>query len=126
MRESRTGPSDNVILGDGLAGDWGEAQGNYDELRFFTGLRPSEEIALVVTDYDAVQGVLSVTKDRVLGIDEDVTKPGEDRRIVLCPRAVAVIERQLHLRERLTRAGLIDYTRSQNPQRRTLACPPPP
>jgi hypothetical protein len=22
MRESRTGPSDNVILGDGLAGDW--------------------------------------------------------------------------------------------------------
>jgi integrase len=26
--------------------DWGEAQGNYDELRFFTGLRPSEQIAL--------------------------------------------------------------------------------
>jgi hypothetical protein len=22
--------------------DWGEARGNYDELRFFTGLRPSE------------------------------------------------------------------------------------
>jgi integrase len=36
--------------------DWGEAQGNYDELRFFTGLRPSEEIALVVTDYDAIHG----------------------------------------------------------------------
>jgi hypothetical protein len=42
MRESRTGPSDNVILGDGPAGDWGEAHGNYDELRFFTGLRPLE------------------------------------------------------------------------------------
>ncbi len=28
--------------------DWGEAQGNYDEFRFFTGLRPSEQIALVV------------------------------------------------------------------------------
>jgi len=27
--------------------DWGEAQGNYDEFRFFTGLRPSEQIALV-------------------------------------------------------------------------------
>jgi hypothetical protein len=26
--------------------DWGEAQGNCDELRFFTGLRPSEEIEL--------------------------------------------------------------------------------
>jgi integrase len=38
--------------------DWGEAQDNYDELRFFTGLRPSEEIALTVTDYDAGHGVL--------------------------------------------------------------------
>jgi hypothetical protein len=26
--------------------DWGEAQGNYDEFPFFTGLRPSEQIAL--------------------------------------------------------------------------------
>jgi hypothetical protein len=34
----------------------GESQGNYDELRFFTGLGPSEEIALVVTDYDAAHG----------------------------------------------------------------------
>ena len=54
--------------------DWGEAQGNYDELRFFTGLRPSEGIARFVTDYDAAHGVLSVTKARVLGIDKDVTK----------------------------------------------------
>jgi integrase len=67
--------------------DWGEGQGNYDELRFFTGLRPSEEIALVLTDYDPVHGVLSVTKARVHGIDKDVTKTGEDRRIALCPRA---------------------------------------
>jgi integrase len=28
--------------------EWGEAQGNYDEFRFFTGLRPSEQIALRV------------------------------------------------------------------------------
>jgi integrase len=89
--------------------DWGEAQGNYDELRFFTGLRPSEEIALTVTDYDAGHGVLSVTKARVLGIDKDVTKTGEDRRILLCPRAVAIIERQLRLRERLVREGRIDH-----------------
>ena len=52
---------------------------------------------------------MSITKARVLGIDKDVTKTGEDRRIVLCPRAVAVVERQLRLRERLTRAGLIDH-----------------
>lgn len=33
--------------------DWEEAQGNYDEFRLFTGLRPSEQIALVVADCDA-------------------------------------------------------------------------
>jgi len=89
--------------------DWGEAQGNYDEFRFFTGLRPFEEIALVVTDYDATHGILSITKARVNGIDKDVTKTGEDRRLVLCPRAIAVIERQLRLRDRLVRAGTIDH-----------------
>jgi hypothetical protein len=35
-----------------LCADWGNAIGNYDELRFFTGLRPSEQIALLVTDFD--------------------------------------------------------------------------
>jgi hypothetical protein len=39
------------------------------------------------TDYDAAHGVLSITKARVCGIDKDVTKTGEDRRIVLPPRA---------------------------------------
>jgi integrase len=102
---------DAEMLISAIQRDWGEAQGNYDELRFFTGLRPSEEIALVVTDYDAAHGVLSVTKARVLGIDKDVTKTGEDRRIRLCPRAIAVIERQLRLRERLAREGRIDHDR---------------
>ena len=32
--------------------------------------------------------VLSVTKARVYGIDKDCTKTGEDRRLVLCPRAI--------------------------------------
>jgi hypothetical protein len=36
----------------------------YDEFRFFTGLRPTEQIALLVTDYDARRAVLSVTKAR--------------------------------------------------------------
>ena len=58
---------------------------------FFSGLHPSEEIALVVTDYDAAHGVLSITKARVLGIDKDVTKTGEDRRIRLCRRAITVM-----------------------------------
>jgi integrase len=81
--------------------DWGEAHGNYEEFRFFTGLRPSEEIALTVSDYDRVNGVLSVTKARVDGIDKDCTKTGDDRRIKLCPRAVAILERQLQARARL-------------------------
>jgi integrase len=81
--------------------DWGEAHGNYEEFRFFTGLRPSEEIALTVSDYDRVNGILSVTKARVDGIDKDCTKTGEDRRIRLCRRAVAILERQLQVRTRL-------------------------
>ncbi|MDB6102662.1 MAG: phage integrase family protein [Gammaproteobacteria bacterium] len=81
--------------------DWGEAHGNYEEFRFFTGLRPSEEIAFTVSGYDRVNRVLSVTKARVDGIDKDCTKTGEDRRIQLCPRAVAILERQLQVRTRL-------------------------
>jgi hypothetical protein len=38
--------------------DWGEAQGNYDEFRFFTGLRPFEQIALALTE----NGIISINK----------------------------------------------------------------
>ena len=89
--------------------DWGDAYGNYDEFRFFTGLRPSEEVALLVSDYDAAHGVLSISKARVQGIDKNMTKTGEDRRIVLCPRAVAILEWQLQLRESAMRAGLVKH-----------------
>jgi len=88
--------------------DWGEAQGNYDECRFFTGLRPSEEIALRVSDFDEKHGTLSVTKARVQGI-ERTTKTGESRLIRLCPRAHAVIRRQLQLREELSHRGILSH-----------------
>jgi hypothetical protein len=52
---------------------------------------------------------LSVTKARVDGVDKDCTKTHEDRRIKLCRRAVAVIERQLRFRDRLTAKGLINH-----------------
>jgi hypothetical protein len=52
---------------------------------------------------------LSITKARVQGIDKDVTKTGNDRRIELCPRAITVLERQLRLRERLVKTGHIDH-----------------
>jgi integrase len=50
-----------------------------------------------------------VTKARVNGTDQDVTKTREDRRVVLCPRAIAVLERHLNVRERWSRAGLIHH-----------------
>ncbi len=56
---------DAEVLIAALHQDWGDLQGDHDELRFFAGLRPSEEIALVVTDYDRVHGALSVTKAHV-------------------------------------------------------------
>jgi integrase len=48
--------------------DWGEAQGNYDEFRFFTGLRPSEQIALVLSDLDLENGIISINKARVAAL----------------------------------------------------------
>ena len=89
--------------------DWGEAQGNYDEFRFFTGLRPSEEIALILSDLDLVNGIVSVNKARVFGVDRCKTKTGDDRRIQLCPRALLVLRKQLRLRARLEAAGKIDH-----------------
>jgi len=40
--------------------EWGEAQGNYDEFRFFKGLRPSEQIAPVLDDKAAVSSDLAL------------------------------------------------------------------
>jgi integrase len=89
--------------------DWGEAQGNFDEFRFFTGLRPSEQIALLVSDFDSLRSRLAVTKARVRRIDREVTKTGEGRHVRLCPRALTVLSRQLRLREALKQAGRINH-----------------
>ena len=63
--------------------DWGEPQDNFHECRFFTGLRPSEQIALCVRDFDELSGTLSITKARVYGVDRNMTKTREDRVIHL-------------------------------------------
>ncbi|SRR5258708_6919520 len=89
--------------------DWSEPQGNFQEFRFFTGLRPSEEIALSVRDFDETQGTLSVTKARVYGVDKDTTKTHEDRVIQLCPRAIAILKRQIALYRHLKARGRIDH-----------------
>ncbi len=63
----------------------------------------------MATDYDATHGVLSITKARVHGLDKDVTKTRDDRRVTLCPRAIAVLKRQLRLREWLRRERCIRH-----------------
>jgi integrase len=89
--------------------DWGDAQGNYDEFRFFTGMRPSEQIALVLSDLDLVNGIISVNKARVAGVERCQTKTGEDRRIALCLHASAVLKRQLALHARFRAVGLVRH-----------------
>jgi integrase len=89
--------------------EWGEAQGNYDEFRFFTGLRPSEQIALTISDFDAAKKVVRVNKARIQGVDRDSTKTDADRHVELCPRALEILKRQLMLREQLISAGRINH-----------------
>lgn len=89
--------------------EWGEAQGNYDEFRFFTGLRPSEQIALLVGDCDLVKRTISVTKARVMSREKDRTKTSEDRMVELNPRAFAVLERHLAFRAQMKLAGKIRH-----------------
>ena len=72
-------------------------------------MRPSEEIALVLSDIDLEQGVVSINKARVAGIDRDCTKTGEDRCVHLCPRALAVLKSHLALRSEWVRAGKIHH-----------------
>jgi integrase len=67
--------------------DWGEAQGNYDEFRFFTGVRLSEQLALLVSDVDLAARKLRITKAYVAGREKDRTKTNVDRVVDLCPRA---------------------------------------
>ncbi len=87
--------------------DWGQA--HYEEFRIFTGMRPSAEIALEVADCDLTQGKVMVSKARVMRHDTDRTKPGEDRLVELCPRALEVLKRQLALRAKLKLAGKVTH-----------------
>ena len=89
--------------------EFGTAHGNFEEFRFFTGLRQSEEIMLETGDCDLRRGLISITKARVLGREKDRTKTREDRDISLCGRAAEVLKRQLALRDQLVRDGKIDH-----------------
>jgi integrase len=64
--------------------EFGPAHGHYEEFRFFTGLRQSEEIALKISDCDLANGKIRITHVRVRRREKDRTKTGEDRDIALC------------------------------------------
>ena len=49
---------------------FGAAHGNYEEFRFFTGLRQSEQIALTIHDCDTKRGTIKINKAIVLGQDK--------------------------------------------------------
>ena len=58
-------------------------------------------LPVAVTDLDVVHGVININKARVAGINRSLTKTGNDRRVELCTRALAVLKRQLRLRTQL-------------------------
>jgi len=89
--------------------EFGPAHGNYEEFRFFTGLRQSEQIALQVGDCDLLKGKIRIARARVLGRDKDRTNTREDREITVCGRALDLLKRQLALREQLAAAGKPDH-----------------
>jgi integrase len=93
----------------GIHHEWGEAIGNFDEFRFFTGLRQSEEMGLRKAQCDLVKDTIEISETVVLGQHKDRTKTNEDRTVELCPRALAVLKRQFALREQYVRAGKIKH-----------------
>lgn len=90
---------------------WGEEQENYDGFRFFTGVRPSEQIALTWADCDLAAGEVVVSKARVMAHDKNEPKNYEDRTIELNPRALGYLLRQRAIWSRLKLEGKVDHER---------------
>lgn len=90
---------------------WGEEQANYEGFRFFSGVRPSEEIALLWPDCDLEAGEVVVCKARVMAQDKAEPKNYTDRTIELCPRARAILLRQRAIWSRMKLEGKIAHER---------------
>ena len=93
----------------GIHEEWGEAVGNFDEFRFFTGLRQSEEIGLRVQNCNLTKGTIKICEAVVLRQHKDRPKNNEDRTVELCPRALAVLKCQFALRDAYVKAGMIKH-----------------
>lgn len=67
---------------------------NYFEFALFTGLRPSEQIALRWPDVDWKRGTVSVRRATVWKVDKPRTKTHLVRDVELTTRALAALQRQ--------------------------------
>ncbi len=97
-----------AIISD-MHGEFGQATGNFDEFRFFTGLRQSEQIGLQIQKCDLASGTITISEVVVCGRGKNRTKTNVDRTVELCPRALGVLQCQLALREKYVQAGKIDH-----------------
>jgi integrase len=68
---------------------------------FFTGMRPSEALALCWEDVDLRRGEISITKSLYLGEEASTKTQGSERTIKLHPTVVGVLQRlkPLHVSE---------------------------
>jgi integrase len=55
--------------------EFGEAHGHYEEFRFFTALRQSEQMALTIQDCDLINGKIRVIKAIVLAATRTIRRP---------------------------------------------------
>lgn len=72
----------------------GDELADYFEFSFFSGLRPSEHVALQWSDVDLVHNTVMVRRVRVMAKNKDRTKTHVARLVELNDRTAAVIQRQ--------------------------------
>lgn len=73
---------------------YGDQVSGYFEFAFFSGVRPSEEIALMWGDVDWRRSTVSVRRAKVWGEEKDRVKNFVARDIELTARALAALQRQ--------------------------------
>lgn len=67
---------------------------DYFEFAFYAGPRPSEQIAVLWKDCDLKEGLVTVRRARVVGVDRASTKTSLSRQVELSGRAQAALKRQ--------------------------------
>ncbi len=67
---------------------------NYEEFKFFTGLRTSESFGLRWPNVDLPSKQIWVTQNIVRGVEKDNTKTNTARYVALNSRALAALQRQ--------------------------------